>query len=215
MEHTQSDPELNPIEIKKDIYREQLKDGTNEIFMGVMLFIIVGMLSQSLNLVIAVLMMVFILPVMQKKIKEKFTYPRIGYVKFKSEKDDFKISEFILFLVIIIGITVASFYLLVEDKENIDNIYKVIPIFFGLVMYGPSQELVKKSGLKVYWLLFIFSLVSGIYWSLKTIDNPIYKRFDAISMHLLLLGLILIVLGFTIMATFLRLPILEDEDLDD
>jgi hypothetical protein len=210
-------------EISQKVYRNEYIDGFIFIFLGIMLLLAAGIINLP-PVFMSLLVVTFIafFPI-SKALRSRYTYPRLGYFKVKTE--DFKtlipgmflfsFSVIILFLVLLIIFTdddPRSFY-------DFENWYRFLPILFGLIMFGPSLDLVDKTGQRIYYGLGTFSTILGLLIAWLNFQNAKF----GITIYLLLLGSISCIIGLITFIRFIKkYPIIADsehldmqEDSDD
>ncbi|MFX0014433.1 MAG: hypothetical protein ACFFB2_08860 [Promethearchaeota archaeon] len=203
-------------EISQKVYRNEYIDGFIFIFLGIMLLLAAGIINLHpvfLNLLVAVFIAFF--PI-SKALRSRYTYPRLGYFKVKTEDLKtlvpgmflFSFLVIILFLVLLIiftGDDPRSFY-------DFENWYRFLPILFGLIMFGPSLDLVDKTGQRIYYGLGTFSTILGLIIVLLNFQNAKF----GLTIYLLLLGSISCIIGFIIFIRFIKkYPIIADTELLD
>ncbi len=140
-------------EIEQKAFTELMIDGVNEIFVGLLLIFCPLFFLYPFIVVFVPFFLFFGTPVIES-IRERTTYPRIGRVTFKSEEDQegYALRKSLLtFLLYILGITIITFtamFIFEGEILPVYSWYKWIPLWFGIVMFGPSQLLVEKTGQK-------------------------------------------------------------------
>jgi hypothetical protein len=210
-------------EISQKIHRTEYVDGFMFIFIGFILFVAAG----TINLhpafsIILVISFILSFPI-SKAMRSRFTYPRIGYFKVKT--DDLK-KVFPGILLFTSGIIIAFLILMVifanGDTEviyNYENWYRFLPIVFGLIMFGPSLDLVDKTGERKYYGIGVFSSILGLIIAWINFQNGKF----GLTIYLVLLGGISLIIGFITFVRFIKkYPIITDsqhlgiqEDSDD
>jgi len=196
---------------EQEIYREYNQDGLNELFIGSMLILNAGLFVIPLMTGIIVLIMLIFGVKIYEKLKQKITEPRLGYVKFQTETGKSVFFSLVLFFSIILTITALALIVISNDPGETDNWYKMAPFFYGLVMIGPSSELVKKSGLKQYWLIAAYAMSQGAIITLITLNNESYGKYDGLVINLLIMGTVFVAVGIVFLVKFVKIPVMEDE----
>ena len=93
-----------------------------------------------------------------------------------------------------------------------ENWYRFMPIIFGLVMFGPSLDMVDKTGQKRYYSLGAFATILGVI--IVWLDLSIPK--DGLTIYLLLLGSISCIVGVVTFVKFIKnYPIIEKSEPSD
>jgi hypothetical protein len=160
---------------------------------------------------------------LSKSLQSRFTYPRLGYFKVKTEDPKKLIPGILLFT---FGIMIVFFILLIiftggdpKVLYDYDNWYRFLPIVFGIIMFGPSLDLVDKTGQRIYYGMGIFSTCLGLLITWMNFQNAKF----GFSIYLLLLGSISFIIGIITFVRFIKkYPVIEDsrhldiqEDSDD
>lgn len=200
------------MEIQHQVYRTDYIDGFSSIFLGIILFITAVIIN--IGLVFMVLFFfVFILsfPV-SELLRKRFTYPRLGYFKVKSDSPRKILPSIVVFITVLI-ICSLIVILLFEGMSftSIDDVFwTYLPIFFGLTMFGLSLDITDKTGQKKYLGLGVSSILVGFFIVLLHFPKPK----DGITLYLLLLGILLIVLGFVTFYRFIKhYPVISEDEV--
>lgn len=210
-------------EISQKIYRSAYIDGFAFILMGVIFFVTAGIINLH-PVFISLLVVAFIgCLLLNKAISQRYTYPRLGYFKIKTE-DPKKLIPGILLFTFSILITFFILLILFSGGDprvlyDYENWYRFLPIVFGLIMFGPSLDLVDKTGQTIYYGIGILSTVLGLLIAWVNFQNAKF----GFTIYLLLLGSISCIIGFITFIRFIKkYPIIEDsehldiqEDYDD
>ena len=210
-------------EISQKVHRNEYVDGFMFIFIGFILIIAAGIINlHPVFNSILIISFIACFPI-SKALRSRFTYPRIGYFKVKS--DDLK-KVFPGMLLFTSGIIIAFLILLIifsnGDTEviyNYENWYRFLPIVFGLIMFGPSLDLVDKTGQRIYYSIGMFSSILGLIIASINFQNSKF----GLTIYLVLLGSISLIIGFITFVRFIKkYPIITDsehlgiqEDSDD
>lgn len=210
-------------EISQKVYRSEYIDGFLFILIGFILFTTAGIINLHpvfMSLLVVAFIACFPL---SKTLRQRFTYPRIGYFKVKTEDPKKLIPGMLLFT---FSIIIAFFILLVlfsgSDPKvlyDFENWYRFLPIVFGLIMFGPSLDLVDKTGQRIYYGIGMFSTILGLLIVWMNFQNAKF----GFTIYMLLLGSISCIIGFITFIRFIKkYPIIADseyleiqEDYDD
>ncbi|MHA2401608.1 MAG: hypothetical protein ACXADH_01345 [Candidatus Kariarchaeaceae archaeon] len=203
MDHTITTSGIQKLE--QATYREYLRDGLMEIFVGLLFIVTPGLLLNPPFTGLYVVLAILIFPKVMERIRGKYTYPRLGYAKLKTD-DDVKKNFLgaLAFLSVVIVITVLILLILSDDPTNYDNVYKMGPFFYGMILFGPAAFLVEKSGLRRFWFYWLLALVSGFIITLLSVDNDSWGRFEGFFLFLGFWGIILVVFGVIVFLRFLQ-----------
>ena len=199
-------------ELEQETYRSTMKDGLMEISLGLTMLILSNVYYSSIPISIMVLFIIVIFPKGTEKIRERYIYTRIGYVKIKTDTE-FEVAQFITFMVTIFSLAGILILLFPNGYDDTDNLYRIWPFILGMVMFGPAMHLQEKTGQDRYLLMGVLPTVSGLLITvLSVIDEP-WEKFEGIRIFALFWGLISLIYGIIIYIRFIKThPIMEDED---
>jgi hypothetical protein len=176
-----------------------------EIFVGLLFIVTPGLLLNPAFTGLYVVLAVLIFPKVIERIRGKYTYPRLGYAKLKTDDDVKKnLLGALAFVSVVIIITILTLLIISDDPSNHDNWYKMGPFFYGMILFGPASLLLEKSGLRRFWLYWLLALVSGFIITLLSIDNDSWGRFEGFILFLGFWGIFLVVFGVIVFLLFLR-----------
>ncbi len=199
--------------LEQNAFRDTMKDGLVELLGGTMLLFAPIMAFQSSFIIIFIIFYIILLPQAIERARQKYTYPRIGYVKLRIKESDTNPKPFLLLLVISILATGIVTFLLTDDVFNLYNWVSMLPFLFGMIMFAPSAYLVEKSGSKKYWLLGLITSISGFIIAYLTSVYPTTDVYEGILAFCMLMGISLIVGGLVRFLYFLRTyPILDSQE---
>lgn len=197
--------------IGRETYSYFMKDGLTEIFLGIVLLIASVTMFRS-YLVVFVVFFVIFGAVVTERIRERHTYPRIGYAKIPIDEKDTDPKGFLVFMVVVIVIFLITLQALYGTIFDVDRMYQWMPTFFGLVMFGPSLFLENKTGDKRYYLLGAAFLSTGVVVS-YLVEGP---RFTGLMLYLGGWGLAFLVFGVLRALWFvMKNPIMLTEEGED
>jgi hypothetical protein len=200
--------ELDLKQLEQATFRVANQDGLTEFWMGLMIMAIGIVLANSIFVTYIALIIVFQVSVTER-IKEKYTYPRIGMVKLKDEKEIPSGVAWIAFAIIMIVALSAAFISTRADYEIVHLIAAWAPLLIGIVFLQPAAYLVERSGLKRYYGFGLTTLVLGVLLFLLPFLHPA----ERMSAFMFLSGGILTLAGVTSMVRFIRkYPVLEMGD---
>ncbi|MHA1933825.1 MAG: hypothetical protein ACW97A_00965 [Candidatus Thorarchaeota archaeon] len=200
-------------EIEQKAYRDTMRDGFTELFAGVFFVLAAAMIYKSIFVPIFVALYIIILPQALPRIRQKYTYPRIGYVKPRVEDLELNLKALLLFLLGVVVIGGIATALMTGDILDIYNWITMIPFIFGMIMLGPSAYLVEKTGLKRFWIFGASTSISGLLVSYLTIIFPPLNPYDGILAFCFILGAGMLLLGLITFTRFIRNnPIIEPQE---
>jgi hypothetical protein len=175
-------------EIEKKSYKQLNDDGFLEIALGLILFLYSRIWDSSLISGVIVFQL-FLMPRILEYAREKYTYPRIGYVKHFDESSE--TGKGIIVYVVASMLIVAFLILLGYGKITGDLVYQWAPAFIGLSLLGAMLYLNGKSGDKTYLVYAVISVLSGLGFSLYRFQ-PVH---DGIPFYLLFISLSMMIAG--------------------
>ena len=205
---------INLKEIEQKGYRTDYIDGFTFIFLGIILMITAGIINLSLALLGLVAFSFIPCFLISEELKRRYTYPRLGYFKVKTDKPSKLLLGMILFTCGLIIFSLVIILLFEGGKiENIDEaLWKYLPIIFGLIMFGPSLDIADKTGQLRYYGIGLFSTLLGLLFVLLDFPNPK----GGITFYLLILGILSIIMGIITFRRFVqKYPIVPDADIKD
>jgi glucose uptake protein GlcU len=190
--------------IARNLWQDSMRDGLTEMLLG-LYFLLIGIVIQAdMSALFIIFMAIF--PALAKKMKERFTYPRIGYVKFpEHEKSP---GRRILAALLAAVIAVALVVILARSGEKTQALYQWIPLLPALVLAAAFSFMAQKTGFARHYAMAAFALIVGVI--VPFVDLP--GKMDNIALYLLAVGLVFLVWGAAIFLHFLRTyPIRAEE----
>jgi hypothetical protein len=190
--------------VERTVWQDYFRDGLMELSAGAYLLLI-GVLIQA-DLYSLFVLVIFFAPVLVKRAKEHFTYPRIGYVKFTEE--DRNVGRRILAAVIGAVVAIGMVIFLNSADESVRALYKWMPLLPALIFQAVLIPIGMKSGLVRYYVMAGLALAVGLAISLADLPG----KLDSIALYLMSTGPIFLIWGMVIFANFLRTyPIRTEE----
>jgi len=202
---------INLKEIEKKAYRDSQQDGLMEVMMGLILMTFGGFFYSPV-FSFYILLIVFAGRIVES-IRRRYTYPRIGFVKFHEENPKDALTGVFLFevAVIVIMFTLISLFGNVKDYSQwVDW----APLFFGMILVGPFAHAQSRSGNVRYTGYAILSVVLGVFFSLIEFGSG----FTGLILYLVFIGAFLFLSGLAIFTRFLRkypIPAKETPDASE
>jgi hypothetical protein len=139
-----------------------------------------------------------IVPKILEYAREKFTYPRIGYVKHFDESSE--TGKGTIFYVIASMLLIAILILIGYRKITGDLVYQWAPAFIGLTLLGAMLYLNGKSGDKTYLGYAGYAVLAGLGFSLYQFEPVI----SGIPFYLLFISLSMMIAGIIRFILFLK-----------
>jgi len=195
-------------ELEKKAYRDFQQDGLMEVMMGLILMTFGGFFYSTV-FAFYILLIVFSGKIVEF-VRRRYTYPRIGFVKFHrvNPKDALTGVFLFEFAVIVIIFTLISLFGNVKDYSSWVN---WAPLFFGMIMVGPFAHAASRSGSVRYTGYAILSVILGIFFSLVEFGSGC----TGLILYLVLIGVFLVLSGLVIFIRFLRKYPLPETEVRD
>jgi hypothetical protein len=189
---------LNLDDLERRSWRYDAQDGLVELLAGILFFFIArSVVDPHLAWVPALL--IFPMRWAMKFFKERFSYPRIGYVKLKSEDGAELGRGMLTYLMLVLVIFVVGLALL-GDITSWAHWMKWMPALVGGFCSGGFLYMAQKSRLVRHYFLFVFCVGWGIACSLM--QTPFPRA--GLQRWALGLGLVCLVMGVATFLVFLR-----------
>ncbi len=189
-------------EIEGRVQRAAYQDGLLEIFLGSFLLLLGVVFTISPILVAFSVFLIFLINPLFERVKKRYIYPRIGYVKFGPEKEAAKgiVAAAAVFVVILLGSMGVFVLTMGKDRGWAFWFDYFFPAFTGfMTAFGP------------FWLGQTYNLKRGYVFAalfmLSGIAIPVLgiaTGYNAVSLEWLLVGLVILVSGVIMFTRFLR-----------
>jgi MFS family permease len=203
MEETNVTQNLNLQEIERRVKHSAYQDGLIELFLGGFLLLFGILFAVQPRLSVFSFLALFVLLRLFERAKQRYIYPRVGYVKLKEEQEtDLKgiVIATLVFIVILLGALGLFVLTLGGDKGWNTWFNYFFPAFTGLMMAIGPFWLGQTYGLKRGYILATLFLLSGIAFPVLGIA----RGYAAVSATTLLVGLVALLSGALRFARFLR-----------
>ncbi|MEA1909222.1 MAG: hypothetical protein U9N43_09395, partial [Euryarchaeota archaeon] len=155
--------EINLLELEKNAYSDSQQDGLMEVMMGVILMAFGGFFYSPV-FAFYILLIIFSGKIVEF-IRRRYTYPRIGVVKFHRENPKDSLTGVFLFELAVIVIIFTLIYIS-GDVTDYSSWVNWAPLFFGMILVGPFTHAGSRSGSARYYGYAILSVILGIFFSL-------------------------------------------------
>lgn len=191
-------------EIERRVEQSVFQDGLMEIMMGGFLLVFGALLAAGpkLTLFISLLVIFFGNPVLER-LKKRYIYPRIGYVKLRPEKEaDPKgiAVAAIVFVVILLG-SMGLFHLTMGEDRG-------LAFWFNYFFPGATGFML---AIGPFWLGETYGVKRGYVWAalflLSGIAIPVLgiaSGYKAVGLECLLVGMVSLISGVVMFTRFLR-----------
>lgn len=141
------------------------QDGLTEILLGAIFFVSSASLSGHGSFIPFLPIYIIFLKNIVESFRNRFTYPRIGYVKVPDEESKDVGRGILTFIGVVMVLFVVGVYFSSEGI-SFNSLYKWLPLGIGVFLYGPFQYLFSKTGDKVNWIYIAVSILGGLGFSL-------------------------------------------------
>ena len=199
---------IDLLEIEKKAYRDSQQDGLMEVMMGLILMAFGGFFY-STAFAFYILLIIFSGKIVEF-VRRCYTYPRIGFVKFREENPKDALTGVLLFELAVIVI-IFTLIAISGDVKDYSLWANWAPLFFGMVLVGPFAHAASKSGSVRYYGYAILSVILGILFSLVEFGSGC----TGLILYLILIGGFLVLGGLVIFIRFLRKYPLPETEVRD
>lgn len=188
--------------LARRVYRESVQDGLVDLTLGVFLLLAAALFStrQGGGLAILLFLVALVLggPVLGY-LRQRYTYPRIGYVQLLPEEPRQAPRGFLIYM----AAAMAGWIGVLAVVGVIDHPtrwYGWTPLLVGCLTVGGFVHMVSRSGLLRYAAYAAVSVASGVAFSLLGFPG----RFQGLAWYLLATGLAIILGGAITFARFVH-----------
>jgi len=203
-------------EIEKRANYAAYQDGLMEIIMGLFLFFYGGALATDTLpvAIIFIIVTVFFGKRSIERIKQRYIYPRIGYVKLPEDPSATSKGIAIAAVIMIVALLGAMFIAmaLLGQDPGVD--------FFLTFIVPPASGFMLAIG--PYWLGQTYGLVRGYVWAalfvLGGIAMPVFgiaSGYQAVGLLCTVMGLLILVIGAVMFVRFIRKYSPEPFDVEE
>jgi hypothetical protein len=180
--------------IEQKAFSRSQQDGLMEFVMGIC------MLAMSTRLLSRVLIGMFPIAVILfspilSALRNRFTYPRTGYVKLIDDKPKDIIVGIALVTLIVIAVLAVAF-ILFADVRDFGLWMKWTPLWAGIMLAGMFVSLAAKSTTIRYYIFAVYSLIIGLVLSIPKfaeVETGTLLYFLAMGTFLAPFGLVLFI----------------------
>jgi len=200
--------EINLLELETKVYCDSQQDGLMEVMMGLILMTFGGFFYSTV-FAFYILLIIFSGRIVEF-VRRRYTYPRIGVVKFHRENPKDALTGVFLFelAVIVIIFTLISLFGDVKDYSLWVN---WSPLFFGMILVGPFAHAASRSGSVRYYGYAILSVILGLFFTLMGFGSGCTE----LILYLVFMGGFLVLSGLVIFIRFLRKYPLPETEVRD
>ena len=195
-------------QLEQATFRVANQDGLTEIMMGLMIMVTAIILVNSTFIYLVALIIIFHAAFMER-VKEKYTYPRIGRVKLREEQENIYGPYWAVFAIILLIALISVVASARIENELLDLVAQWSTLIMGIGLLQPFAFLVQRSGLKGYYGVGAVISVIGAVFVILEFDSSLVRM----SLYLLVVGGLLFLAGLTSLVRFVRkYPVLDLED---
>lgn len=191
-------PDINVREIERKTFQESQRDGVMEIAIG-MCFVAMSARLLSRALIFTLVFPLFLPRLLVVTLRKRFTYPRVGYVKFIPDSAKEIVPGILLLMLVLIAV-MAIALLLFGDVGDFDLWVKWCPALFGVQLASFFVMLASKSGSNRHYLFAAWSAMAGF---LSAIPNFEFRT-AGVFVFFLTVGALLTFWGHVLFIRFLR-----------
>ena len=191
-------------DIERRLFRDSTQDGLMEILLGISM---VGIAAASASLLFTPL---YIAPLafgrqISEAVRNRYTYPRIGYVKLREEPTRRSVMGVLLYEFLVLTGAAAAF-LLFGGITNFSLWARWSPLIISALLLGLFLHLRGRSGSLRYLAIAFISVAAGYVLSVVSIDYTFPHLFGELGpgavLYFLFVGAVMIVSGVTRFAYF-------------
>ena len=182
--------------IARNVWQDSMRDGLMEMLLGVYFLLTGIVIYADLSALFIIFMVIF--PALAKKMKERYTHPRIGYVKFPEHENN--PGRRIMVALIAAVVAMALVVILARAGEKTEALYEWIPLLPALILAAGLSFTGQKTGFVRYYAMTAFALIVG--FIVPFVELP--GKMDNIALYLLVVGAVFLVWGAAIFLNFLR-----------
>jgi len=146
--------------LERRAWRYDAQDGILEILAGFLFFLVARTVVDP-HLAWMLALAVFPMRFAHRILKERFTYPRVGYVRLRSEESGDLGRGMLTFLVGVVALVAVGLFLF-GDVTSFAEWLRWMPALAGGFTAGAFLYLARKSSLVRYWALAALSAAWGV-----------------------------------------------------
>ncbi len=159
--------------IEQESFRELREDGFNETSTGIMMLILFNAIYEKpgsptifdtwFRLIFCIFGMLCFIFLFQfyKVFRNKYVYPRIGYVKLREYEPPKVTFGVIAVVILMIATAITLIYIISIGVVTTDLVYRWGPAIFGLIMWIASFYLKNRTGQNRYYLFGALMTITG------------------------------------------------------
>lgn len=195
--------------IERRTYRDTMQDGLTEIAIGVFLFTVAlayGRPAFYWTYIVGI----FVLGPGVKRLKARYTYPRIGYAELPDEKPGELGRGILTWFLVVIGVAIVALALSGDLTDNLAW-RQWSPALAGFISMGGFLYAASRSGMARHYVYVIASPALGVLLSMQRFGEP----YGGIRVWALLMSLLTLTTGGLVLWRFLRAhPVVDQRGPD-
>jgi hypothetical protein len=192
-------------QIERNVFRDYMRDGLVDILFGAYFFFI-GLSLPSGTVAAFIALPIIFFPPLLRRLKERFTYPRTGYVSLREGEP--QMAPWIILGSVVAGLVVLVAVLIAKEIiARPAQWYRWMPLFFGIWMAGVFLTLALRVGLLRYYVDAGVALAGGPASTLL----PVPGKLGNIGLFFAVFGAVILVSGIMALVRFLhKCPLLAE-----
>ncbi len=200
---------IDLVKLEQATFRIANQDGLTEIWMGLMILAIALLMIQT-AFVATVAFLILFRAALNERVKERFTYPRIGRVKLRDEDEMPSGYGWLVVVVMMIPALASVVFSTRIENDLLFLIARWAPLLIGVGLIQPTAYLVERSGMRSYYVIGAATTFLGALFVLLEFPTPI----DRMVIFLAVVGGLFLLAGLTGLVRFVRkYPILDLEEV--
>lgn len=186
-------------EIERRVFRDAQQDGLGELLIGIGMILVAGIVLTPTFLKVLFYIPILLFSRIGEALRRRFTYPRIGYVKFQPENSKKVVGGIFLLIFVLLAI-MALVFTLFGDVRDFDLWLRWFPAFCGTILVGLFLDMAGKTGSRRYYVFAPLSVLIGFSFSLIHFETAT----TGMAMYFLSMGTVLILTGGILFLWFLH-----------
>lgn len=155
---------INLKEMEQRANRLLSQDGLTEMLLGAIFFVSSASMAGTGSFIPFLPLYMLFLNRIVEGFRNRYTYPRIGYVKVPLEESSEVSRGILTFVGGVMVVFVLGIYFSTGTLSS-HMLYKWLPLGVGVFMYGPLQYMYGKTGDKINLVYIVVMVMSGLVFS--------------------------------------------------
>ncbi|NIP28704.1 MAG: hypothetical protein GWN67_15130 [Phycisphaerae bacterium] len=186
--------QVNIKEIEHKTFSQSQQDGLMELVLGICLLAMSTRLLSRVLIGMFPIAIILFSPILSA-LRNRFTYPRTGYVKLIDDKPKDVIAGIALVTLIVIAVLAVAFFLFANVRD-FGLWMKWVPLWAGVILAIMFVSLSAKSTVVRYYIFAVYSLIAGLVLSIlkfTEVETGTLLYFLAMGVFLAPFGLVLFI----------------------